>query len=329
MNQPTVSVIIPAFNAQKHISECIESVIDQTYPSFEIILVNDGSTDATTQILKKFNKSHSKVRVIDQANSGVSQARNKGIRCARGEFIAFVDSDDTVHPDYLSTLHQTIHGGDISIAGANNLHGDQSTTLRTETFEAKYKLSPYECLSEYMSGKWGFTLWNKLYKTSIINDAKIKFHSEIALGEDILFNIQYLNFCTRVNTSSSTIYNYRIHAKSATRASETKEKWHQFSLLIKAVDKLITNGDLHTKLRPILITSPIIHRAIPSLLQDISNDQHLTNPKQTLQDAINEIPQNWFYPGATKVSPFAWAYLALFSIGIKRPALKVWQRKIK
>ena len=291
--------------------------------------MNDGSTDDTAQILNNFNQKHSRVRVFHQANSGVSQARNTGIECARGELIAFIDSDDTVHPNYLSTLHQTIQGSDIAIAGANNLHGNQSTTHRTKTSTAKYKLSPYECLSEYMSGKWGFTLWNKIYKRSVIKDSEIKFHPELSLGEDILFNIQYLNLCTGVNTSSSTIYNYRIHSKSATRSSETQKKWHQFTLLIKAIDKLILNRDLHSELRPILITSPIIHRAIPALLHDISNDPHLEDSTRAFQDAVNSIPQKWFYPGATKVSPFARAYLTLFSIGIKRPALQVWKRKLK
>ncbi len=79
MSRPVVSIIIPAFNAQEHITECIESVLVQSHPSFEIILVNDGSTDDTAQILNNFNQKHSRVRVFHQANSGVSQARNTGL----------------------------------------------------------------------------------------------------------------------------------------------------------------------------------------------------------------------------------------------------------
>ena len=108
---PTVSVIVPAYNVEKYIGECVESLLAQTHPKLEIIVVDDGSTDATASMLGRYEKCGS-VKVISQKNQGVSAARNRALAAARGVFVAFIDSDDVVHPELFATCVNLCNGND-------------------------------------------------------------------------------------------------------------------------------------------------------------------------------------------------------------------------
>lgn len=118
MINPKISVIVPVYNAEKTISKCIQSLLEQTFQEFELILVNDGSKDNSLQLLKEFEEHHSNFKVIDQVNGGASIARNTGLDAASGDYIVFVDIDDYLDSDYLDVLYQEIvkTGNDIVIS---------------------------------------------------------------------------------------------------------------------------------------------------------------------------------------------------------------------
>lgn len=105
-----ISVIVPVYNAQEHLSDCVDSLLNQSLKSdlYEIILLNDGSKDQSAKICEKYAKKYSNIVFIDKKNEGVSKTRNQGIQIAKGDFVAFVDNDDLVEPDYLATLYQSI-----------------------------------------------------------------------------------------------------------------------------------------------------------------------------------------------------------------------------
>ena len=105
---PLVSIIVPVYNAEKHISDCLDSLLSQVFKDFEIILVDDGSKDCSGEICDRYAGKDSRVTVIHKENAGVSSARNKGIEQARGKYLVFVDSDDTVQPEYIGTLYKEI-----------------------------------------------------------------------------------------------------------------------------------------------------------------------------------------------------------------------------
>ena len=120
MENKIISVIVPVYNVEKYLSECIESIIDQTYLDLEIILINDGSTDGSFDICKEYEKRDSRIKLIDKINGGLSSARNAGIDNASGAYLCFVDSDDCLEKDALMQLYQAISESDISICSMSS-----------------------------------------------------------------------------------------------------------------------------------------------------------------------------------------------------------------
>ena len=115
MSNPTVSVIIPVYNAQEGIKQCLDSLLNQSFTDFEIILLNDGSTDNSLEVIKKYAADNDFIRVIDKENEGVAKTRNKGIQLANGKYIVFIDNDDFVDSDYLERFYNEIDQEQLDI----------------------------------------------------------------------------------------------------------------------------------------------------------------------------------------------------------------------
>ena len=115
MSNPTVSVIIPVYNAQEGIKQCMDSLLNQSFTDFEIILLNDGSTDNSLEVIKKYAADNDFIRVIDKENEGVAKTRNKGIQLANGKYIVFIDNDDFVDSDYLERFYNEIDQEQLDI----------------------------------------------------------------------------------------------------------------------------------------------------------------------------------------------------------------------
>ena len=210
-----VSIIVPVYNAEKYLNGCIDSILRQSYDNFELILADDGSSDSSPAICDKYAAQDKRVTVIHKTNGGSSSARNAGITAAKGEFIAFVDSDDTVSPDYLRLLVKNIDGHDISIGTPlmNLSLENRSVTLTIadksyclEQFKADIR-STYK--SQYVNSPW-----NKLFRTEIIKNNGILFDEAMNVGEDCVFCLTYLDR-TFLQTGYSILlqtYSVRVHA---------------------------------------------------------------------------------------------------------------------
>lgn len=217
-----ISVIIPVYNSEKHLKNCIESVLNQTYPNLEIILVNDGSTDSSQRIIDELALNHSEIRTVAQMNSGVSAARNKGLEISKGDFIGFVDSDDTVHPEMYRKLYDNLKKHD---AGISHCGYEMETSEGKKKFygtgELKVQNREEALISLLNDHLFEPSVCNKLFKKEILKN--IKFDTQIRFNEDLLFNVEAF-----INTRKSvyhdlTLYTYTYNMKSATR-SENKPK---------------------------------------------------------------------------------------------------------
>ena len=133
-----VSVIIPVYNAEQYLKRCLDSVLAQTYQDFEIICIDDGSTDNSGAICDEYAKKDSRIRILRKENGGVSSARNAGLNIAEGEYITFIDSDDYVDTDYMQTLYENLEGADAVASGSREVAGDVVTRVRTPN-EQTYK----------------------------------------------------------------------------------------------------------------------------------------------------------------------------------------------
>lgn len=201
-----VSVIIPIYNSEETIERCLNSVINQTYKNIEIILINDGSTDNSEQIIKKFVDD----RIIYKKykNHGVSVSRNNGISISTGDYIIFVDSDDYLDENMIEKL--IFYSSNYTICSFYKVNGNKIKPFKKFT-QKVYNLNINQNfwylynVQEAINRPWG-----KLYKTSIIKKNNIKFDENVSLGEDLLFNLNYLKNISEIIMLDEGLYYYSI-----------------------------------------------------------------------------------------------------------------------
>ena len=185
-----ISVIIPVYNVEKYLKECLDSVINQTYKNIEIILVNDGSTDNSRDICESYAKLDNRIKVINKENAGVSSARNRGVEEAKGEWITFIDADDWVESEYCSKLYQEVKSNadtDIAICGYNRVYGDEKEVINCKTLRKTYNTKQFFIKVLNVQNSYGFCHM-KLIRKACIGDTK--FNENIVVGEDALFNME-------------------------------------------------------------------------------------------------------------------------------------------
>ncbi len=211
---PLISVIVPVYKVENVLNYCIDSILNQTYKDFELILVDDGSPDNSGKICDEYAKKDNRIKVIHKENGGVSSARNCGIDAAKGKYICFVDSDDYPCINYLLdmiNMCKKFDGCDLLLGGFNVVSDYKSNIEKKVLFTEDHN---YSCVSRLdfirMYEKWVIQMpWNKLYKLKIIKTSKIRFDENLSLGEDILFNIDYLtNSNGNIAILNKPIYNY-------------------------------------------------------------------------------------------------------------------------
>lgn len=196
MKTPKISVIIPVYNTEKYLDRCIQSIFNQTFTDFELLLINDGSTDRSGEICDEYAKRDKCIRVFHKENGGVSSARNLGLDEARGEWITFVDSDDYIASYHLSDLY-TCTGLDIGLVVQSLKHirenGEMLYDYCLPKGEKVYAKSNFACMvkEQYLSQR-GYTA-SKLFKTEQLNKQYIRFNTEVRFCEDWIFLFSYLN----------------------------------------------------------------------------------------------------------------------------------------
>ncbi|MEA5015959.1 MAG: glycosyltransferase [Candidatus Limiplasma sp.] len=209
---PILSIIVPVYNPPtKSFTRCMDSLLKQTLPSLEILLVDDGSAEECRAACDRFASENATVRVIHQDNAGVSTARNRGIDAASGQYVAFVDADDDVEPEYAETLLAAIDGCDLVICGMLEQRYDME--------DRHYDVSSFFAFPELHSGVQYINFCvNKLFRATIIRQNKVRFDPSVKLGEDALFFAEYVRYCQSIRCISQSLYHYRVTPGSAMRS---------------------------------------------------------------------------------------------------------------
>lgn len=210
MAQETVSVIIAVFNAEKYLDSCIESVCGQNYSDLEIILVDDGSGDASGAICDRWADKDSRVKAIHQKNSGVSVARNRGIDAAEGAYVVFVDSDDRLEPDFVRELMDSHRQGQMTVTAYRiDYEGRKNKSLiRKYGKDDICLLEDRDIIALFQSGLFS-PIWNKLYERRLIGEDGVRFCETMNLGEDIVFNLHYAGCISRrICVVNKPLYHY-------------------------------------------------------------------------------------------------------------------------
>jgi len=219
---PTLSIIVPVYNVEEYLCECIDSIINQTFRDFELILVNDGSTDNCGMICDSYAQIDSRVRIIHQENKGLSNARNTGIDIAKGQYIAFVDSDDFVDSNMYEIMVRELseRNIDMVVCGVNPFR-DNQYKKSNYTVNKEIVLSKDQCFEMILSAGDIITTyaWNKVYKKEIFLNIR---YPEGKHYEDIFVITDILSECDSVFVTSLKLYNYRKREGSITSSVYNK-----------------------------------------------------------------------------------------------------------
>lgn len=208
-----ISVIVPIYNSAKNLKKCIESILGQTYKNFELILVNDGSTDDSKEIINYYASIDNRVIPIHQKNMGVSEARNVGLKIASGEYINFIDSDDYIDKNFFENAIKKIEGFELYISGLQMEYYEDNIISSIEKYGVKdiKKLNIKELFENLNIFYPQICICGpccKLYKSSIIKDNNIKFNKSFNYGEDTLFNLDYFSKINDIYFDENIYYHY-------------------------------------------------------------------------------------------------------------------------
>lgn len=201
-----VSVIIPVYNGAEFLEDCLRSVMNQTYRDIEIIVIDDGSTDESYEICHRLAKEDGRIRLLQQANAGVSTARNNGIREAKGEFITFVDADDAM---LLTAIESLVEYSDYDFVIGSyetfRYKWANQVIMPNRDYRLNADVNDFVVLDRHIDYPWG-----KLFRTKVIIDNSLEFNKEVAYGEDHIFNIEYCRFAQNAVTIKDVVYRYRL-----------------------------------------------------------------------------------------------------------------------
>lgn len=254
MNAPKLSVVVPIFNVEAYLGQCLESLRAQNYVDFEVVCVNDGSTDCSREILTAWESQIPQMKVIDRSNGGLSAARNTGLREATGDYVVFVDSDDWVEPTILSTLASTIGNEDMVCFACRRTDNGKNDTLAAEQSNGwdyynrhalESRVIPFVCV------------WQRCYHRQFLLENNLYFREGI-LHEDNEFTPRVFLKANTIKVIPDVLYNYRVRPSSIMTSRGLRNK----KSLVLIGNEL---SDLFTKEKS--ITKTIVYRSLTQCYQ--------------------------------------------------------------
>lgn len=234
------SVVIPVYNSEDYIEQLLRHFVTQNNNRFEVIVVDDGSKDNSLSICQKVSEQNDFIVVLSQRNQGASAARNYGLRNARGKYIVFVDSDDSITDDYVSALTQICETNNSDLIQLNWLQGSSEEGYKpayTDLVDSSPSVKEYCC--ELLQQKFN-PPWNKVYKRSLIDRYGIIFNTNMVMGEDLEFTIKYVNNIQSVSINSRYLYKYFLNADGLC-ARASLSYFSDLRKIYDAMQKLVFN----------------------------------------------------------------------------------------
>ena len=256
MKNIKISIIVPIYQAEKHLEKCLDSILCQTYTNLEIILVNDGSTDESPFICEQYKNKDERINVIHKENGGASSARNLGINIASGDYICFIDSDDWIERNMIEQLVRDIESHDLDCIGFNYLKEYENETIYNKNFIVDEKIYVGDDCQELTRKTVGLidkelkfiegfnflaSSVTKIYKKSILQENNIQFVDIRKIGsfEDGLFNIAFFAHCTKFQYKNEYYYHYRKTNQQSITSSYRKDMLQQQLMQLNYLKELI------------------------------------------------------------------------------------------
>lgn len=219
-----ISIIIPVYNGERYLRQCLDSIRKQSFDNFEVIAIDDGSSDGTAAILQEYCKTDNRFRFLTVDNGGVSRARNIGMQQMKGDSYTFVDADDYLDQDYLQELYRNLTdtpGADVSVVGMRRIYDDRVEECKVaDAVTVMNKTQALDCILDKHRPWVGFACGKLLRNTP----PRLTFHEDITLCEDSLFHAQNIWNHNNVVLSDKCLYNYRINMEGTTVQSSSNSK---------------------------------------------------------------------------------------------------------
>ena len=230
-----ISVIVPVYNSEKYILDCVNSVLDQEFSSYEVIIVNDGSTDESLTILQSLAKQSDKIRVVSQENKGVSAARNLGLQLSQGDYIVFLDADDYLHKDALMTFMDVAHSckADFVYSTKCFVTKNQKNIKK----QVRRVVSSREAVSDLLDPKVIVGSWNKIYRKSFLVENNIKFNEKLMYGEGLNFIVDCSLRSEKTIMIEDRLYYYRRDNYNSATTSFSLDKIKNGDFALKLVEE--------------------------------------------------------------------------------------------
>lgn len=249
-----VSVIIPVYNVEKYLRECLDSVVNQTYKNLQIIVVDDGSTDSSGKICDEYADKDNRITVIHQENAGAANAKNTGLDNVNGDYIAFIDSDDYVALDWIQVMVATLeeYSADIVECGLKKLYKDgTSVPFEINNCElAEYENTTF--LKEYLYNQTGVIFLNKIYKADLIKD--VRFKTERRCVDDAFFTYKVVSSAKKIIRISKALIYYRQRLSSAMHNAD-----HNDQIIIDSLDVMLERYEWIKQKLPQLTREYLFH----------------------------------------------------------------------
>lgn len=242
---PLFSIIIPAYNAEDYLRRCLDSIFCQTFTNYEVICIDDGSTDDTATILRQYPQ----IKVISQTNHGMASARNRGLEMAHGDYILFVDSDDRLCPNALATLAPQLSGKDIIGFGAQ-IYNESTDTHTDNPIRSTAATTGWDYFNHerLIPRPVHFVcIWQRAYRHAFLEEHSLRFADGLRRAEDDLFTTIAFLHAQSVKTIADCLYIYHVRATSITRSNDPKldaDSWHVQQIL---ADTFIPMEDIDKK----------------------------------------------------------------------------------
>jgi glycosyltransferase involved in cell wall biosynthesis len=284
---PKVSIIVPVYNTQRYLHECIKSLINQTYKDIEIILVDDGSTDKSGSICDGYAKQDKRVKIFHISNCGLAHARNIGIDNVTGEYILFQDSDDYIELNMIKEMVNEAHknNSDLIICGYRKFFEKPEKVIIEKCYNKINYLNRKDFLNDFykyfpISSN---TAWGKLYNTKTIKENEIKFIKGLSLIEDLMFNSKYYSKIDRIIVLNNVYCNYR-QVKDSLAHKFTENVFDLLDIYFKEIKALLSNNCAFNSMNRKLLKNNSFSRCIGEICHYIT-----FNRKSILSNKINKV----------------------------------------
>lgn len=309
MKEGLVSIVVPVYNVEDYLQQCVDSLLNQTYPNIEIILVNDGSTDTSDEICRRYAEKEERILYLEQENAGVSVARNSGLQAASGEFVLFADPDDLIPADTCQTAVKKAENYDVVIfdhlmfrdlseipAGSAPCRNITDLTGHSvEDWVRGMLVAPSQIDGVRLNST---SAWGKLYRRTFLEDNRLVFTPGLYFGEDQIFNLQVYLHTPRIAHCDAVAYYYRYNSASIVHRynpnfAKINERFYQ------ELQKYLGDGEQWEG-----IQEPLAYRKLGGLLMLLTKDVfHPDNPKSTAekkQDFLEEVRREEYAPAYGK-----------------------------